>query len=434
MKGDFTRNTFDPMNHYSRVLMQQGRVQLDADWNEQGAILMHYLRSLAADLIGAHGGPGDGFKIVADAARKNDFNISRGHYYVQGVPAENEAENAFYKDQSGFPPLEGGKSYVVYLDVWERHITFVEDDGIREKALSGPDTATRAKVIWQAKVKEYTRIASHNFKTDYGQFLDFLNNNRAPNVAGLRARAMKSPPGESEPCLIVPEARYRGPENQLYRVEIHTSGELGLANATSPTFKWSRENGSVIFPIKMVEGFKVTLEHPGRDVRFGLKQGDWVEIANDDSVLQNAPGQLWQIESIDTTSLLVTLKPKTGTAEQPLQVLEGDTRHPLLRRWESPELKVEIPPTNNGWIPLEYGVEVKFGNGTYRSGDYWLIPARTATGDVEWPGPISSPATVPPHGVAHYYAPLAIISLAGDGTVTVAAADDLRRQLIQLWA
>jgi uncharacterized protein DUF6519 len=184
----------------------------------------------------------------------------------------------------------------------------------------------------------------------------------------------------------------------------------------------------------MVEGFKVTLEHPGRDVRFGLKQGDWVEIANDDSVLQNAPGQLWQIESIDTTSLLVTLKPKTGTAEQPLQVLEGDTRHPLLRRWESPELKVEIPPTNNGWIPLEYGVEVKFGNGTYRSGDYWLIPARTATGDVEWPGPISSPATVPPHGVAHYYAPLAIISLAGDGTVTVAAADDLRRQLIQLWA
>ena len=50
MKGDFSRNTFDPGNHYSAVLMQQGRVQVDADWNEQAAIGLHYLRRLAADL------------------------------------------------------------------------------------------------------------------------------------------------------------------------------------------------------------------------------------------------------------------------------------------------------------------------------------------------------------------------------------------------
>ena len=30
MKGDFSRDTFDPLKHFSRVLMQQGRVQLDA--------------------------------------------------------------------------------------------------------------------------------------------------------------------------------------------------------------------------------------------------------------------------------------------------------------------------------------------------------------------------------------------------------------------
>ena len=54
MKGDFSRNTFDPRKHFTRVLMQQGRVQLDADWNEQAAILLHYVRTLAADLIGPH--------------------------------------------------------------------------------------------------------------------------------------------------------------------------------------------------------------------------------------------------------------------------------------------------------------------------------------------------------------------------------------------
>ena len=72
MKGDFTRDTFDPFRHFSRVLMQQGRVQLDADFNEQAAILLHYLRTLAADLIGPHGGPGNelGFEILIPARRQ----------------------------------------------------------------------------------------------------------------------------------------------------------------------------------------------------------------------------------------------------------------------------------------------------------------------------------------------------------------------------
>lgn len=31
MKGDFARAVFDPVKHFVRVLMQQGRVTLDAD-------------------------------------------------------------------------------------------------------------------------------------------------------------------------------------------------------------------------------------------------------------------------------------------------------------------------------------------------------------------------------------------------------------------
>ena len=34
MSGDYSRVRFDPKNDFSGVLMQQGRVQLDADWNE----------------------------------------------------------------------------------------------------------------------------------------------------------------------------------------------------------------------------------------------------------------------------------------------------------------------------------------------------------------------------------------------------------------
>ena len=44
--------------------------------------------------------------------------------------------------------FEQGPS-LVYLDVWERLVTAVEDDSIREVALGGPDTSARTKLVWQ---------------------------------------------------------------------------------------------------------------------------------------------------------------------------------------------------------------------------------------------------------------------------------------------
>ncbi len=45
MHADFSRLTFRPGKHYSAVLTQQGRVQLDADANEQAAIERYQLRT-----------------------------------------------------------------------------------------------------------------------------------------------------------------------------------------------------------------------------------------------------------------------------------------------------------------------------------------------------------------------------------------------------
>jgi hypothetical protein len=68
----------------------------------------------------------------------------------------------------------------------------------------------------------------------------------------------------------------------------------------------------------------------------------------------------------------------------------------------------------------------------YLTGDYWLIPARTATGDVEWPKVTDAqgnpemdtqgniiPAALPPHGITHYYAPLAVVMVNVDGVSLV---------------
>ena len=459
MKGDFTRFTFDPRKHYSGVLIQQGRVQLDADWNEMVEMQIYFLRTLAADVIGPHGGPGESFKINDKGADNKPlvrtFAITPGHYYVDGILCENNSP-LLYDGQAGFlsqsfgdlsSPLAG--SYVVYLDVWERHVTYVEDEdensiGIREVALRRPDTTTRTQIVWQVKCLQIATAPPPDlYKNDYDEFLKLLEPSRDDGTkltpGKLRARAIKPSSANNEPCLTSPEARYRGAENQLYRVEIHDGGVLGKA-----TFKWSRENGAVIFPIEHLEGSIVTLAHLGHDDRFGLHHDDWVEIVDDDYVLQNRAEPLLQIKDIDPDTLQVTLKPS------PSSTVRNDlTKHPLLRRWDQNAKNSQL--TNEGtvsvregdgtedgaWLLLENGVQILFpkpitGTNIYRTGDYWLIPARVATGDVEWPGKPGEPQSLPPHGIVHHYAPLALISLDEHGNVTAKSADDYRRTIKQI--
>jgi hypothetical protein len=68
------------------------------------------------------------------------------------------------------------------------------------------------------------------------------------------------------------------------------------------------------------------------------------------------------------------------------------------------------------WIDLEDGVQIQFSaGGEYRTGDYWLIPARVATGKIEWPQADDlNPQPLPPHGVEHHYAPLGFVSWSGE--------------------
>ena len=69
MKGDFTRSTFRPDKHYSGVRMQQGRVQLDADWNEQIDIAAHRAETETIDVIGGCGAPMHDAGFCADRRR-----------------------------------------------------------------------------------------------------------------------------------------------------------------------------------------------------------------------------------------------------------------------------------------------------------------------------------------------------------------------------
>jgi hypothetical protein len=242
--------------------------------------------------------------------------------------------------------------------------------------------------------------------------------------------------------VISPDASYRGAENQLYRVEVHDGGSVGTVGE-HPTFKWSRENGSVIFPVRSIAETMVGVEHLGRDRRSTLNPGDWVELVDDGVVFREGAGPLARVEAVDRDGLTVTLSLPEGSDPLPaLSREQADARHALLRRWDHAGdpadnggalmiTESESTPAGleDGWIGLEDGIEIWFEQGRrYRTGDYWLIPARVATGDVEWPDAVDDQgepmldgddnpigAALPPHGPAHYYAPLFVLPQTQNG-------------------
>jgi hypothetical protein len=341
------------------------------------------------------------------------------------------------------------------LDVWERHLTCIQDDAMREVALGGPDTAARAKTVWQVKMYPGTNqnpnqnldVSKCPAGMDWNEFV----NHWQPHYRGRLKAQAKQEAIANDPCILLPKAGFRGTENQLYRVEIHQGGESDAA-----TFKWSRDNSSVELPIETLQGNLATLSHLWHDSRSSLNVDDWVEVVDDAKTLNGHQGVFAQVVSLgDPPDMTVTLNPPLGFT---LPIYDAnDSRHPLLRRWDHQGgVPAQGQPAGapdgalilkeDKWLALEDGVQVLFASAAkgqhYRTGDYWLIPARTATADVEWPVekdvqglPVRDvhgntiPAALTPHGIEHHYAPLAIIDVAGGNKQQVTVEHDCRKKI-----
>lgn len=304
--------------------------------------------------------------------------------------------------------------YGAYLEVFAHHVTDLSEPGLREVALGGVDGASRERTAWQLRLR---RLG------DLGSAASCATVLPAPVGAGaLRARARRPATG-TNPCIIEPAARYRRLENQLYRVEIHHGGAFGAADLT---FKWSRENGSVVMPWLASTATELTLATTGRDRKLGLAAGDWIELIDDQRELDRSPGTLVQILAVVGTT--VQLAPGTATGST---AIADFPFHPRVRRWDHAGTAAALaavtrPATNDGYLALEDGVEVRFADGTYRTGDHWLIPARTLTGDVEWPRDLDGLSIDQP---SHHGAPaqVALAVVEWNGT-TAKVLSDCREQ------
>ncbi len=476
MSFDKSRFTFDPWNNYSGVVMEQGRVQLDSDWNEWLAELSRRIQAGTLDILGRAVYPATtphAFEITAstDASGKNHVSIGPGRMYVDGLLAENHgAKNTAawdpalaelsgspqppaasptgaidFTDQPYYPGAalpSGNGPFLAYLDVWQRAVTFLEDPDLIDAAVN-VDTTGRLQTVWQVKLAQLS--AGSNCSTAAanppwpGPSLGQLTNDYAGSAA-------------SGPCCLTSGTGYTGLENQFYRVEIHRTGTPAASNAYpaasgAATFKWSRDNASVetgvtgIITVTNSLGNKaaqLTVLSLGRDKVLGFAPGNWIEILDDNLELTGQPGELHLIDSIDFAARTITLVDLLQTpANFPVDGSNQTTasRHTRIRRWDQSgriyqtganpgdtSLWVDLGAAGGtGDIPvpppgttliLESGITVAFGPNA---------SVTFNTGDF-WnfsarasTGQLDPLTAAPPRGIHHHYAPLAVVSYSPPG-------------------
>ncbi|BAV06592.1 DUF6519 domain-containing protein [Filimonas lacunae] len=420
--------------------MQQGRVLLDADWNEQLDIQQYRTFTETTDVIGQSGVPknNEGFKIGI-ATGGTDLSIAAGRLYVEGLLCELEsgvtylhqpsypapATGFFIGSPVGSPPsspptspvgsppsqyinLQDG-TYIVYLEAWQKEVNFRDDMRIQEVALGEADTTVRLQTTWQVKLlKVVPGNASPNCNNVYQEWTNLV---LAPSNK-LTAKTVHDT-GNTNACQLSATAGYQRLENQLYRVEIHKPAGNGLSMGT---FKWSRDNASVETVIEKVAGNIITVTDTGKDDVLNFAIGHWVEIIDDIAANNGTPNDLIQITDVNKSTREITLSASVAafTGKPNLK----------LRRWD--QSGVTASPQGivitNGWVTLEDGVQVKFENNTNRSGDYWLIAGRTATGEIEWP-PYQVPNTAPqallPQNPPHRFTRLALLQVQSGQVVSL---------------
>lgn len=342
-----------------------------------------------------------------DEKTKANLIIDTKDVYEFTAKSENDRLNIYYKFNPIIPNEAG--TCLAYLDVWERHLTFLDDPEMAEPALGGADTTTRTKIVWQVKLLQLGNERNYSCLSPIPAWDALVR----PSTGTLQARSEPQKTTDS-PCILSPGAGYRGLENQLYRVEIHDPGEP----AKGATFKWSRDNGAVVTGITNISGADLTVTDTGRDKLLGFSPGQWVEIIDDRHELWGIPGTLARLTDVNENTLTFDVNSVNGdpiSNENYPQEL-----NPRARRWDSAgSIPVTIPSENNGYIELEEGVQVRFADGTYKTNDYWLIPARTAKGDIEWPRIENTPAALHPEGIEHHFCRLALLEYGSDGLINL---------------
>ena len=443
MAGDRARVSFDPSRQWRGLVAQQGRVTVEADWNEAAAIDAERVRELTLSVVGTLGTPDGGYVVTAfptagsppagappagspPPSGPGDLIIGPGTLYVGGERLGLDAPVAYsaqpdWLDHStdprwSPPAAPTGTSYeLVYLVASEQEVSAVEDPALADIALGGPDTMGRRRML-----QRFVRCPSPSavgyqawdalVATLGGAGLTFDAASMALGSATtLQVSFTTSSP--AGPCQPAASGGYLGAENQMIRVMVTGTDDSGAA-----TLVWGYDNASFLYRVKAAAydtgsgTTMVTLASAPPDSYHNPVPGQVVELLRDAVQLTAAdyiasPAGFAAPLTSGFTPATMSL---TMTGEPPADYLSPDATPQLyLRVWQAAAV---APPGQR--TPLgDTGIEVTLatGTGAFHPGDFWRFAVRPAQPTLVYPDRYLA-AGQPPDGPRTLACPIAVLS------------------------
>lgn len=438
MGSDKARISYDPAQQYRAVVMQQGRVTVEADWNEAQEIVNEAIRADVLDIVGPAGTPDpDGYKVTLigpGAGKLYDLHVAPGTMYVGGVRVHLDDPGVDYSKQSEWLDHTDDPDWVdpatllqkvpssdefVYLALREQEVSAVEDSDLLEVALGGPDTAARTRLL-QRIVRLKTDTTDCTTSLDEAVLhwaqngLDF-----DPATMRLNSRArlqvgFLDPGSKPDPCQPQAKGGYLYPENQLIRVQIsHVDGASGIYKLL-----WGFDNASALYPIQIGNDKKtVMLRMPPVDVAHRPVKNQTVEILRSAAQLHN--GNYVASAAGFVTPLAEGYTPDAMTVvladSFPGTIPTSPDDPPLfLRVWQEELTFQPGKPVTLGDTGLQITLtfDTIHKSGPFHAGDYWQIAARPNHPDDVYPHRYLH-APQPPDGPRLWICPLATIQWQG---------------------
>lgn len=318
-------STTSDEQHYTGVVMQQGRVILDRDVNALRQSIDRRIADDALDIIGPCGTPDDGFEIgpapgttspaspplwspplaqtSPPSAEPYDFSISAGTMYVGGqravfppeVPGQGAVEYSYFDQPNWVSPTAPDAppaQEFVYLHLLENEVSAVEDPELKDVALGGPDTTQRLHLVKRVKRLGVgsadctaARLEAARIWSAAGFAFDAQTMRLVPQATLQVSYA--DPSTATDPCDPIAQGGYLGADNQLIRVQVISGGATGAA----PGIVWGYDNASFLYraSVSPQTPTTVVLARSPVDAFHIPQQGQVVEILRSAYIIDTEP-------------------------------------------------------------------------------------------------------------------------------------------------
>src|SRR5690242_8137534 len=112
MASDRARISYDPTRKWRGLIAQQGRVTVEADWNEAATIDAAQDRAVTRDVVGPVGSPDGGYLVKvgqpsSPPAATADLTVGKGTLYLGGERLELQADVDVDDQADWLDPISG---------------------------------------------------------------------------------------------------------------------------------------------------------------------------------------------------------------------------------------------------------------------------------------------------------------------------------------